>query len=242
MGRDGEGLEERFRTGGIRWPLRLGLAAAVLLVIVAIAKPWMGALPATPASRSPVSTSGAGSASPDAAATQPPATQPPATQPPATSGATPGEADVLSGLCQSHAGWLVVVDDLELGRIVRTWLAVDVVSEDPGLEPAQSAIPVATLVSGDVRQLGFCQPDVPAESSMPPWTGRLWWQAPGSPADARTLVGRLSVPAGSGGAVVEPQAGAPVAWPSGLYLLEIDMAGSTTSAWLGMRIKPEPNG
>jgi hypothetical protein len=232
LGPYGEGFGGRFKTGGIRWRIRLGLAAAAFLVIAAIAKPWPGGNPAEPATSSPVAVSETASTSDIAAATPPRA----------TSKATPGEDDVLSGLCQSHAGWLIVVDDMELGRVVRTWLVINAVSEGPGEAPVQSAIPVATLVSGDVRQLGFCQPDVSAGSSMPSWTGRLWWQAPGGSATARKLVGRLAAAAGSGGAVAEPPAGASAAWPSGLYLLEIDLTGSTTSAWLGVLIKPQPNG
>jgi hypothetical protein len=103
-----------------------------------------------------------------------------------------------------------------------------------------AAIPVTTLVSADISQLGFCRSPDFAQTGHRTWTGTIWRGEMGQgQASSWQLVGRLSPLPGSIGAVADPTIAVSMAWPPGLYFLEADSAGSA-SAWLGVLIEGAP--
>ncbi len=55
------------------------------------------------------------------------------------------------------------------------------------------------------------------------------------------LVGQLSGAGRAAGAVADRIGLASSEWPAGLYLLQVDFAGSLTSDWLGLLIEASPN-
>ena len=114
--------------------LRLGVAAVVLLLIAAVAKPWPDR----------GSTGAAGTGQPLESSVGLPAAAP----------GSPSSPAAAAGLCASPDGWRVVADDVELGRSVRTWMVADV-EYSTITPPALSTIPVTTLVSSQVERLAI---------------------------------------------------------------------------------------
>jgi hypothetical protein len=195
--------------------IRLGIVAVAALLLVAVAKPWAGPTALAPAdSTSPLEFVAAASTAPSASS-----------------------VDVASMLCVSPDGWRIVADDTELGRTVRTWLVAAV--ERSAAPPARSTIPVTTLVSSDVRSLGFCRPAATGGSGAPNWSGTLWLQGP-QPTDPIRwqLAATLSPAPGAIGALVRPLNGSSILWQPGLYFLEARFAGSDQETWLGLSIQP----
>lgn len=231
MGPVDEGPFE-LRTGGIGLRLAIGLAVIAGLLAAAIVKPWPGiglGLAASGSNSGPVPTIAIGDASRASGPSGASATiRPPASE------------VVTDLLCPGPTGWQVVVDDVELGRQVRTWLLADVVYS--ANQPPPASIPVTNLVSAGVGRLGLCRPPAFAGAGGQAWTGTIWREPTviAEPSDWQ-LVARLNPLPGSVGAVASPIRTVSIAWPPGLYLLEAESAGSA-SAWLAIRIEVSPGG
>lgn len=204
------------RLGPIGGRLGLAIAAAALLVAAAVIKPW----PVPGPTASPPAT---GVRSPAAAAV-----------PSAPTASDDGQAGVL---CQGTDGWLIVADDVEFGRVVRTWMISDV-EYSPG-PPSDSEIPVVVLVSESVERIGLCLPAGLNTAHPGGWQGALWRETLTPGVAAGWQLAAIWMPAaGAGGALASAGAAKPPAyWPPGLYALEADVAGSSSAAWLGLLIE-----
>jgi hypothetical protein len=226
----GPGTEGPFelRTGGVGLRLGIGLAAIALLLAAAVLKPW--------------SDSGSGlAASGPNGSSAPTLVVAGATASAASGTAGPSASqEAADSLCPGQTGWQVVVDDVELGRDVRTWLTADVVYSSA--QPAPATIPVTTFVSAGIGRLGFCRPPEFVGAGSRVWTGTIWREPEATAkAAAWQVVGRLRPLPGSLGAVASPIQAVSMAWKPGLYFLQADSAGSA-SAWLGVRIEGSPRG
>ncbi len=201
--------------------LPIGIAAAAVLLLVATVKPWAG--DSTRESEVP--------APPVPVIAAPPAAPPGRTQSPTL---TPSDWDKT--VCLSRDGWLVVADDVQPGRSVRTWLVASVVYAM--VPPIRTSIPVTSLVSHSVDKLGFCVPAGVLDHGRNAWNGTLWRQG-GDPADPTgwRQVARLTPSPGSFGAMADPLDRSVVVWPPGIYVMEARISGSLQDAWLGLVIK-----
>jgi hypothetical protein len=194
----------------------LGFAAAAVLLLAAIFKPWSAfegaraALPAPGATSAVLAASAAGSS------------------------ATPSAAPML---CDSPDGWRVVTDDVEFGRPVRTWFVADAVFS--AVTPAQSIVPVATVLSSRVESLGFCLPTTLADVAARGWSGTLW-RVGANPAAPGTWeqVGVVAPLPGSLGAEAAAPGRSVSSWPAGSYVLEARFGDLASRAWLGFVIEP----
>jgi hypothetical protein len=189
------------------------MAAAIVLLVSAILKPWTWTGPAV--------------ASPSPAV----ATVAPTAVGVAVAPATPRPAP--DSLCQYADTWLIVADGSDHRSLTkRTWLIAT-----PGFAPGMpdpAALRSVTISSPSVEQLGLCIPeavaDVPGD-----WYGRLWsWRAGAK--SPWTMVGTLDPAPGSFGALARPVAVVATAWPPGQYFVEARLGPTGTVAWLGVRI------
>jgi hypothetical protein len=216
-----------------RWPMALGVAVAVLFLAAAIVKPWgEGTTPAVSSSAAVATGAGRSGAVPTAAlgplALASPGIVEPSGSPFSLKAIDPGV------LCMSSDSWLVVVDDVELGQTVRTWLAAD--AEYSAVPPTGSTLPVEVVTSGVVH-LGLCSPPEAGGSLNGTWVGTFWREAASpSQAPALNLAARLQPSPGTYGALANPVGPAATKWSPGLYLIEIDFSDSTRKAWLGLLI------
>lgn len=212
---------ELVRIGGTERRILVGVATAALLLLVAAIKPWPGHDTAKPTN----------SASPAQVAAGVPTGLP---------SPSPLVTNEASALCMSSDRWLIVADDSELGRSVRTWLVATV--EYSAARPIPSTIAVTTLVSAGVTHLGFCLPATSGEPGYRDWSGTLWRQNADPASSMQWQVDAELDPAqGAPGALANPVDGSAPAWPPGLYLLEARFAGLDTEAWLGLRIQGGPS-
>ncbi|MFI5258522.1 MAG: hypothetical protein ACHQ01_02755 [Candidatus Limnocylindrales bacterium] len=205
------------RIGRVGRQMRIGITAAVLLVLVAVAKPWVG--PGSAPASGPMSSGDA-----MAAASAAPS-------------ATAAGAETTAALCESPDGWRIVADDVEFGRAIRSWLVADVEYSD--VTPVSSTIPVTVVVSGAVEGLGFCLPASMADPTAVDWSATLW-RFDNDPADPTKWLpaARLNPLPGSLGAMAAPLDPSASGWPPGRYVLETRFAGSIDEAWLGLLIRP----
>lgn len=193
------------------------ILAVVLLLIVAVVKPW-----SIGASAVPTASSSSHQAVAGASAT--------------SQSATATALDAAGNLCTSPDGWQIVANDVELGRSVRTWLvATAMYSAYP---PLRSAIPVTSIVSSGVSSLGFCAPAALPGSAGTSWSGLLWRQGgDGTNSNAWHLAARLAPTPGSLGALADPLIQSVGGWPPGHYVLEASFEPFAPEAWLGLIIQ-----
>jgi hypothetical protein len=200
----------------------------VAAVVLAILKPWTLLEEPVPTRRPIPSSPGAPLASPSRPEVTP----------------TPAPVDVVRYRCSRTRAWILVTDELQGSREVRSWIRIDPVIGATG--PDDPAIPWTRVGADAIRGLGACVPGetTPADGSPLPDAegatlvirGRLTPGAPGGwgIVPAVPYAGAMSVP---GGAMVAP-AGATdgAAWPVGEYVVEVRPARPGPSAWFGVRI------
>jgi len=195
--------------GDRRRPDRL-IAAAVVLVVVAIVKPW-GWLPALPDRPAPV-----------VAAEDPAAPMSPAPVPDPSAG--PGEM-----LCPP-AGWELMTLDRLADWSVRTWEPIAPVVASG---PLDAAIPTVRLEADGVVGLGVCAPPTPTGATAGGPTGlvagiaAVWrLDAPGRSA-VPVAVGPIDSDRGDGAGhpaiarLVRPLVRSASTWPEGRYVVEL---------------------
>ena len=211
---------ELVRLGRVGRQMRLGVAVAVLLVLVAVAKPWVGT----------------GAGPPEASGSPRTAVAGVSAGPPTASAAG---VETASALCESPDGWRIVADDVAFGRAIRSWLVATVEYSD--VPPVRSTIPLTVVVSNAVDRLGFCLPASMADPTAVGWSATLW-QFDAGAADPTLWrpAARLVPPPGSLGAIADPLDSSASGWPPGRYVLETRFAGSVNEAWLGFVIRPSP--
>jgi len=221
-----------------RWPMRVGIAAAALFLLAAVAKPWagQGGVPTASPSSPGLSAARSGQASPGSSPVAVARGSPPG----ATASPSPAtqKSSSLSVLCLNSDDWRIVVDDVELGQTVRTWLVAD--AEYSAGPPTGSTIPV-DVVSTGLEHLGLCPPPEAGGSRDGTWVATVWRQGAGPIQPlAWQLTARLDPRPGSAGALAEPVGKSAIAWLPGLYFIEVDFSDSTRKAWLGLVIDSAP--
>lgn len=209
---------ELVRLGRVGRQFRLGVAAAALLVLVAVAKPWLlaGGAPA--------------------AAPGPPREVVPGLSVSAAAGSSPAAPAAV--LCQGQDGWLVVADDVEFGQPIRSWVAASV--EYSAGQPLGSTIPTTVVISKALDRLGFCLPASMAEPVVVAWSGTLWRLDETTDPAGWQRAAQVAPAPGSLGAIAKPVDSRVTSWPPGEYVLEARFAGSADEAWLGLVIRPSP--
>ena len=211
--------EQLVRLGRTGRQTPIGIVTVVVLLLVAIVKPWpnVGSVAATASPSTPV-IAAASIAEPTA---------------------TTFQANRASDMCTGADGWRLVVDDIELGRYVRAWLVTSVVYSV--VPPLRFTIPVTSLVSSSVNGLGVCVPISSAEPFAEGWSGTLWRESSDAAnAGGWDQVGRLIPAPGELGALAGPLGASAVVWSPGRYVLETRFAGSIKEAWLGLQIQDSP--
>jgi hypothetical protein len=212
--------EQLVRLGRTGRQMPIGIVTVVVLLLVAIVKPWpsAGSAAATASPSAPVVVAAASIAEPTA---------------------TSFQANRASDMCTGADGWRLVVDDIELGRYVRAWLVASVVYSM--VPPLRFTIPVTSLVSSSVNGLGVCVPTSAPEPLADGWSATLWRESSdGANAGGWDQVGRLIPAPGALGALAGPLGASAVVWSPGRYVLETRFAGSIKEAWLGLQIQDSP--
>lgn len=209
--------EEFVRLGHAGRQLPIAIAAVVLLLMLAIAKPWASQGSAHPTVTTPpqevVAVASDNVRSPAASV-----------------------ADRGPTACARAEVWQVVAGDVALQKPGRMWPVAAV--EYSAVPPLPSTIPVVSLVSSALIDLGFC---VPVGLSGPGdigWSGTLWRQSDdATDPTAWRAVGRLDPLPGSFGALADPIDESEVVWPPGRYVLEARFGASIREAWLELVIQ-----
>lgn len=216
------------RVGRTDWHVSAGVAAVVVLVLMAVLKPWAPRDAAGAADRPP----GASTAlvTPSAIAT--------ASTPGAGAAGTSRPDGTVAGACWPSGSWRIVADERFLGRTVRAWVTADPVAARTPLDPA---ISVTRLVSGGILRFGFC---APVDAGVVPgrtWRATVWRIDPviGTAASRSfTPVVRLLAPAGADGTIGPPPGtsrATAALWPPGRYVLEVhDAMTPYADAWFAV--------
>jgi hypothetical protein len=216
------------RVGGSgRGPLG-AIVVVILVVAVAIWKPWVEPAPAP---------AGVGAPRPSPSSLAPRATFAPSVTP----GSHPDAA-----ICYGLGSWRVVVVEDSPGRQVRTWIALEPIVTADG--PTDPSIPIARVVSGGVEAAGFCGRTLRdrAGGRGEPSLLSAWWLGEGR-GHGRLQVERVE-PVADGTAVLwalkaDPEA-PDRAWPVGRYVFEVGdprpQRGGATSEWFGIDIVEPP--
>jgi hypothetical protein len=225
----------------------LAAAAAAVLLVLAILKPW-GAIPGFDAPGAPDGAGGQGGR---------PAPLPGGAQPlPSPSPSEDPLAD-LERHCPQPSGWRVFAHEHWSGGIVRSWKSLSPVREASG--PLDPTIPLVPVTSQQVPLLGYCAPwrgpdEPPSDATLTVWrltpddrTGTL------VPEPLR-LERALPLQATSLGALYEPPAaaagtgyGPPLSrgprasssWPAGTYIFEL-ADGAGFQRWWGVQVSITP--
>jgi hypothetical protein len=204
-------------------------------VLLAVLKPWSLLEGPAPTPRPPAPSPAATPAASLAVRPSPAATP------------TPGPVDVVRFRCSRTRSWILVTDELQGRREVRSWIRIDPVIGATG--PDDPTIPWTRVGADAIRGIGACVPGVttPAGGSplpdaegatlvvrrrLPSAAASGAWE----PVPAVPYAGAMSVP---GGAMVAPP-GVPEGggWPVGDYVVEVRPARPGPSAWFGVRIAP----
>jgi hypothetical protein len=213
-----QGDLELVRLGHIgRW-MRFGFVAVVVLLLFAVAKPWLV--------RESAPVTGSSWPGQLVAALTTPAPSP---------SIRPG--DLSSALCESQDGWRIVANYMESGLPART-SAVAAVEYSP-VPPLRSSIPETKLSSkGGVESLGLCAPLGRPGSDGTMQSATLWRVGGGSAGPSQwQLAARLALVPGSRGALAYPLDQSDAFWLPGRYVLEARFVGSERDAWIGLVVE-----
>ncbi len=193
MAADPEGQDrERQDNGGVfapvaltrdRPPLIRWAAVAAILLIVVIAKPW------APAAGPEASAGGAADAADAAeAALEADASGVPgdgdlpgasgmvvavsAPIPTSTVVPSPPASDAVADFCLDLEQWLIASVETSRGRTIRIWRAIDPAVSATG--PDDATIPVTTIITEQLLELGWCAPQVGTERPVGSATVDAW--------------------------------------------------------------------
>jgi hypothetical protein len=220
--------------GGPDRRLRLAIALIGVGLAFAVLKPWdlVPSPPSTPDDRAPAS-AGPGPADP------------------ASSLSTPwtGIGDHLA--CFSSGAWTAVVDELDDGRVTRSWTRVE---PGPATGPGDPTIVRLHAYAEAVPRMGFCPPAATVVAGRPrPAEVDVWrlvqdgagideYAAVGRRvvADDRTAGGMLLAPAGPP-ASREPTRAARASWPPGTYVFRVRLPGTAPDdvggSWFAVELR-----
>jgi hypothetical protein len=190
-----------------RPPIERWLAAIVICLVVLIAKPWPASEPSEPSGAA-----GGGQRAPTSRA---------------VIGAVPNpssardDADVLVSLfCLDPRSWLIATVERWRDQRIRVWRALEPATSAGG--PGDPTIPIVSVVSEGVTELGWCAPVIGDEKPAPPVDVTVWLRADGAasllavdssrPVSEHSALGELYRPPGRG-----PSSRA-AAWAAGTYV------------------------
>jgi hypothetical protein len=217
-------VRDQTRRAGAVAPL--ATAIVVLLVGLAVAKPW-----------------GEGSVDRPSIAPRADAVAPSGPPEP-----TADSAAALAGpVCLGAEAWRITSHETWRTREVRVWRAVEPIAEADG--PLDPAIPSVPIVAVDLDALGWCAAAYGPDRPLGPATVSAWLVAGGSARElalvrvqpeAETPIAALYVPADT----CEAQAACPScrprsqrgAWPGGRVVFRYEDAGTGTVAWFAAEI------
>jgi hypothetical protein len=221
------------RPGASDRRLRVALAAVAAGLLLAVLKPW-DLLPAPPVPRDEV-----------------PASADPAVAAPARSGPSPWTRIGEQLACFSGASWTIVLDELDDGRVTRSWTRVE---PGPASGPGDPGIVRLHAYADAVPRIGFCPPaagrpggGTPAESAarVAPEV-EVWRRDPGAAGGAFTIVERRVVAAdatGTGGLLLVPAVSPPAraSWAPGTYVVRVRLPGVPPDAgrasWFAVELR-----
>lgn len=186
---------------------RWAVIATVILVVV-VAKPWQS-----------VST-GASATAPRTPVPRPPE---PSSVPTPAGNKDPARLAVAT-FCLDTRTWLVASVERSFERSseqrIRVWRALEPATSASG--PDDPAIPIVSIVSEGLTELGWCAPTVADETPSPPVDVRVWIRAPGG---ARPITLDTSRPVSDRspyGAIYGPPGQGPSSkadwWPNGTFV------------------------
>jgi hypothetical protein len=152
----------RIDPGGERgrgpWSLMLG---ALVLVALAIAKPWGNGAPGPGA--------GGGGAGSSPATSSVPQALPP-TRPP-----TPPSADELAvARCNQPLGWRTYALETWRGQTIRHFIVVDPLAATTVSDALDPRIPIVPLIGEAITAIGYCAPAIEAGRPPPGVTIMIW--------------------------------------------------------------------
>jgi hypothetical protein len=194
------------------------LGALVLVVIVALVKPWGAVVPVGPAA--------APTPQPATASSQP-------TGPPAR------VVDALSRACLEPSGWRVAATERWKAGPVRSWRAVEAVVASGPLDPR---IPIVPVVGQSVPAVGFCAPVVGRDRPPRDARGsilRIAEDGEVSLVDVRRLTPPDDTSGGAiwaGPALVSVNGIASATWPVGRYVIRVATPDDRYERWIGLEI------
>jgi hypothetical protein len=204
------------------------VVVAVVLVTIAVIKPWPGpipfALPAAAPAGTPVAI-------------------------PSTTPGPPSDDALVDAFCLQPSGWRIYAAERWSDRDVRSWRSADAIAGATG--PSDPRIPVTPLASHWIMSLGYCAPisgvdrppaeaavtvfQVPDAGSAAPELLALQRLQPALRASALGAV--FAPPSGPRGGKTGPASG----WQDGTYVFRI--GGATRDnfvRWLGVRVEILP--
>jgi hypothetical protein len=209
--------------GDDRRPLVVG-GLLVAIVAIGLLKPWGGGPgPASPGAIS------AGAARPSTLAVVAPAT--PSQRP------SPDPHTTISGPCYYGLAQRLFTTDTTSNGLVQTWYGLDPVAASG---PADAAIPVVSVHSRTLGQLGYCLVTGQAAEAHVVAT-RAWQLSPGGEPRALDLerAAQVAPDDPDQGAVYGPPAAIsgshPGIWPAATYVFEIQLQASPAE-WFAVRV------
>lgn len=209
------------------WWLMLG---ALVLVVLAVLKPWGNGAPA----------SGAGSDDVTAAARAPTEHSAPGTPSP-TPVPTPPSADELAAIrCNGPLGWRTYALETWHGQTIRSFVAVDPLATTAVADADDPRLPSVPLIAETVTAIGYCAPTTD-EGRPPPHVMVTIWQADATgllralpalriePAQPSSLMALFTYPSS------DRDRRAP--WPPGRYLVSVlGLPGSDWGRWFALDV------
>lgn len=219
-----------------RPPVERWLLLIIALVVLAVIKPWGSAgdlNDAGPPGVAQLGGVGAGSSGLSLGQTSPP---------------SPGQRDRIQALgvsfCLESRLWLVASVERWRDQHIRVWRAMEPAVGPIG--PEDSTIPIVSVVSDGVTELGWCAPTVGADAS-PGSVDITVWRRSASIAAALNVessrpASRFALDRSSFGDLYRPPTTAPSpdseVWPSGTYVFRYRRDGQVR--WFGVEVETRP--
>lgn len=211
-----------------RPPIERWVVLGAIILVVVLGKPWQSS---TSSSGAPVTAEAPRSAAPEAIASP-------------SAGDDPGALRVAA-FCLNTRAWLVASVERTVGHAgdqrIHVWRVLDPATAASG--PDDSAIPIVSIVSEGLTELGWCAPIVGDEMPSQPVDLSIWLRAPtgarpitldsSQPVTDRTPYGAMYRPPGRGPSSKAAQ------WPDGTYVFRYG-EGDGRQRWFAIDVETRP--